>query len=137
MIEPSDRESLINYRLEQAKETIELSNFLLKADKLTVSVNRIYYGMYYAVTALALKYSFETSKHAQLLGWFNKEFVATGIVEKRLGKSLRIAFQNRTKGDYDAYVTFEKEEVEQMQIDLIEFVEKIERIITPTPNTRL
>lgn len=135
MIKPSDKESLINYRLGQAKEAIELSEFLLKADKLTVAVNRIYYGMYYSVTALTLKYSFETSKHAQLLVWFNKEFVATGIVEKKLGKSLKNAFQNRTKGDYDAYVTFEKEEVEQMQVDLIEFVEKVERIIiTPTPD---
>jgi len=108
---------------------MELSDFLFKADKLAVAVNRIYYGMYYAVTALALRYNFGTSKHAQLLGWFNKEFVAKGLVAKELGKSLRNAFQNRTKGDYDAYVTFEKEEVKQMYEDLKEFVGAIENML--------
>ena len=42
-----------------------------------MAVNRIYYGLYYAVTALAIKHRFETSKHLQLIGWFNKEFIAS------------------------------------------------------------
>ncbi len=29
--------------------------------------NRIYYGMFYALLALAVHFRFETSKHAQLL----------------------------------------------------------------------
>jgi uncharacterized protein (UPF0332 family) len=76
MINKLDRDSLIKYRLQQAKDTIELSVFLLESNRLVVAVNRIYYGMYYALTALALKYKFETSKHGQLIGWYNKEFVS-------------------------------------------------------------
>jgi len=71
MITENDRESLIEYRLNQAIETIELSKFLVDSEKLIIAVNRIYYGMYYALTALALKNKFETSKHGQLIGWFN------------------------------------------------------------------
>jgi uncharacterized protein (UPF0332 family) len=127
MISDQDRTSLIEYRIEQANETIELAKFLIESNKLKVAVNRIYYGMYYAVTALALKNSFETSKHGQLIGWFNKEFVATGIVEKRLGKYLRNGFQNRTKGDYDAFVSFSKEEVELMHNEMIEFISEIQK----------
>jgi uncharacterized protein (UPF0332 family) len=76
MINKLDRDSLIKYRLQQAKDTIELSVFLLESNRLVVAVNRIYYGMHYALTALALKYKFETSKHGQLIGWYNKEFVS-------------------------------------------------------------
>lgn len=47
MINEQDRESLIRYRLSQAVETIELAKFLIDSKKLTVAVNRIYYGMYY------------------------------------------------------------------------------------------
>jgi uncharacterized protein (UPF0332 family) len=112
MINEPDRESLIKYRLQQAKDTIELAVFLRDSQRLVVAVNRIYYGMYYALTALALKYKFETSKHRQLIGWYNKEFVSRGLTDKKYGKILRNAFQNRTKGDYDAFVDFTLQEVE-------------------------
>ena len=66
MIEEKDRLSLIEYRLKQAGDTIQLANFLADSQKYVIAVNRIYYGMYYALTALALKDGFETSKHGQL-----------------------------------------------------------------------
>jgi uncharacterized protein (UPF0332 family) len=121
----TDRQSLINYRIKQAFETIELAEFLLKEGKLILAVNRIYYGMYYALTAFALEQQFETSKHQQLIGWFNKSFVSSGEIDSRYGKILRNAFQNRTKGDYDAYISFEKEEVSSMLNEMKDFIEMI------------
>jgi uncharacterized protein (UPF0332 family) len=129
MIEEIERQSLIAYRLEQSKETIELARFLIDSERLNIAVNRIYYGMYYSVTALALKWNFETSKHGQLIGWFNKEFVATQKLDIKFGKILRNAFQNRTKGDYDAFVEFSIEEVEIMFVEMVEFVHEIEKLL--------
>lgn len=129
MINTEDRDSLIKYRIEQAKNTIELADFLLNSNKYIVCVNRIYYGMYYALTALALKYKFETSKHAQLIGWFNKQFIASEKLEVSYGKMLRNAFQNRTKGDYDAFVEFSKSEVEEMISDMKAFIDKVEQLL--------
>ncbi len=129
MITEKDRESLIEYRLNQALETIELAKFLVDSDKLIIAVNRIYYGMYYALTALALKNKFETSKHGQLIGWFNKEFISSKIVDTKFGKILRNAYQNRTKGDYDAYVSFSKDEVEYMLSEMVDFIEEIKRLL--------
>lgn len=77
MINENERSSLMNYRLEQARETIELAQFLIESNRFVVAVNRIYYGLFYAVTALAVKYGYDTSKHGQLIGWFNKEFIAS------------------------------------------------------------
>lgn len=127
MIDERERNILAQYRIEQAKETVELTRFLIESNRLSVAVNRIYYGEYYAVTALAVKNRFETSKHVQLIGWFNKEFIASGILEKKYGKILRNAFQNRTKGDYDAFVSFEIEEVEEMHTEMIDFIQAIEK----------
>jgi uncharacterized protein (UPF0332 family) len=62
MIKDEERKSFIDYRMRQAWDTIELAKFLASNQKLVVAVNRIYYGMYYALTALALKFKFETSK---------------------------------------------------------------------------
>jgi uncharacterized protein (UPF0332 family) len=129
MINEEDRTALVNYRIEQAISTIELTQFLIEADKLTVAVNRIYYGIFYSVTAIASKHQFETSKHSQLIGWFNKEFIATGLIEKKYGKILRNAYQNRTKGDYDAFVSFQKEEVLTMLDEMIDFINMIKTLL--------
>ncbi len=129
MIEDINREALVKYRLNQAIETIELARFLVHNDKLAIAVNRIYYGMYYALTALALKNSFETSKHGQLIGWFNKEYISAKKADPKAGKILRNAFQNRTKGDYDAFVNFERIEVEIMLDEMSYFIDEIERLI--------
>ena len=123
MIDQKDRDALVQYRLQQAFETIELARFLVRNQKLVIAVNRIYYGMYYSLTALALATGFETSKHGQLIGWFNKEFIATQKSDPKFGKMLRNAFQNRTKGDYDAFISFNKQEVEMMLAEMVEFIE--------------
>jgi len=71
-IEEQTKTDLIKYKLEQARETIEVVDLLLKNDKFSTAVNRIYYGMFYSILALALQNDYETSKHQQLIGWFNK-----------------------------------------------------------------
>lgn len=125
-----DRKSLVAYRLNQAFETIELAKFLVSNEKLAIAVNRIYYGMYYALTALALKNSFETSKHGQLIGWFNKEFITSKKVDPKFGKILRNAYQNRTKGDYDAFVSFASVEVELMLNEMTHFIKEVQRLLS-------
>jgi len=131
MINDTDRQELINYRLEQATETIELARFLIESGKLVVAVNRIYYGMYYAIAALAIQNQFETSKHGQLIGWFNKNFIASGQISTDYGKILRNAYQNRTKGDYDAFVNFENEEVSKMHNEMVQFINMVKEILAP------
>lgn len=129
MIDESDRQSLIDYRLRQATDTIDLANFLAASEKYVIAVNRIYYGMYYALTALALKNGFETSKHGQLIGWFNREYIASKKLDPRFGKILRNAFQNRTKGDYDAFIDFSRNEVDLMLTEMADFINEIKKLL--------
>lgn len=76
-MDQDDKINIINYRIEQAHKTICEVDVLLKNNLLTIAVNRIYYGMFYMILALALKHEFKTSKHQQLIGWFNKSFIKT------------------------------------------------------------
>jgi len=128
-VEEQTRDDLIKYRLEQARDTIDVVDLLIKNDKLSSSINRIYYGMFYSLLALALQFNFETSKHQQLIGWFNKEFIRTGLIEKEFGRILRDAFANRTSGDYDSFVIFDQTEVLLLFSDMKSFIEKIETFI--------
>ena len=129
MIDENDRQSLVDYRLRQATDAIELAHFLAINEKYVIAVNRIYYGMYYALTALALKNGFETSKHGQLIGWFNKEYIVTKRLDPQFGKILRNASHNRTKGDYDAFIDFSKNEVDLMLIEMTDFIHEIKKLL--------
>ncbi len=128
-MDDKDRNAIIEYRLQQAIDTIELVKFLINNDKLAIAINRIYYGMFYALSALALKTKFETSKHGQLIGWFNKVYIASKRIDSKFGIYLRNAFQIRTKGDYDAFVNFSRPEVEIMYIEMIAFIEEIKKVL--------
>ncbi len=75
MTSKDDNRLLIEYRLKQAQETILEVEKLINENLLKVAVNRIYYGIYYSLCSLALKYDFRTSKHLQLIGRFNRTFV--------------------------------------------------------------
>ena len=129
MILPEERNELLKYRLEQAKETVSDAEILIRYEKLRSAVNRIYYGMFYCLLALGLKYEFETSKHQQLIGWFNKNFINTKIIDEKYGHMIRNAFKDRQKSDYETYVIFTKEEVADMFEDMKVFVSEIENHI--------
>ena len=129
IMDSNDPANLIRYRLKQAKETISDVQLLIDNNRLRSAVNRIYYGMFYSLLALALANQFETSKHSQLIGWFNKNFINEGLIEARYGKMVNKAFNKRTKGDYDTFVDFENEIVLEMFTEMKEFIARIESYI--------
>jgi uncharacterized protein (UPF0332 family) len=122
----NERNILIDYRLKQAKDTIKVIDLLIKNNELTTAVNRIYYGIFYSLLALGLKYKFETSKHQQLIGWFNKDFIHSGRIDPKYGKILRNAYEYRSRGDYDVFVDFNVDTVKKMFSEMKEFIKIIE-----------
>ena len=128
-IDEDKRSTLIEYRLEQAKEMIKDTELLLVNNSYRSATNRIYYGMFYALLALALKYHFETSKHTQLLGWFNIKFISTGLIEVKYWKMLKNAYNNRTNADYANFAELSREDAVETFSDLKTFISTIEAFI--------
>jgi uncharacterized protein (UPF0332 family) len=125
----TDRLNMIKYRLEQSKNVITEIPFQIKNKYFTTAVNRMYYGMYYSLTGLALLYKFETSKHLQLIGWFNKNFIKPNLIEFRHGNSIRNIFEKRQKGDYEPFIEFTELEVLTMYENMRNFINAIEKFI--------
>ncbi len=90
------------------------------------AMNRIYYSMFYMLQALSLKYNFESSKHAQLLGWFNQTFIHSGKLEVRFSKIITKGYNLRTKGDYATIYYPDKQELLLMFEEMNEFIRQIE-----------
>ena len=130
IIEKKDRDNLIKYRLEQADETISDVELLIENKRFRSAINRIYYGIFYSLLALGLANRFETSKHSQLIGWFNKNFIHSGLIDTKFGKIVNKAFNRRTKGDYDTFVEFEEEIIDEMFVEMKEFISEIKSFIS-------
>lgn len=120
---------LIDYRLKQAAESLEIAEVLIKLPNYPTALNRLYYSVFYSLLAVGLKYDYSTSKHSQLIGWFNKNFIATEIIEAKYGKIVRKAYEYRLMADYDAFVEFEKDNVENLFIQTTEFIKSITKLL--------
>jgi len=77
-----ERNALIDYRLEQADESLESAQILLEHKKCRPSVSRSYYAMFYAVQALLIRKRLITSKHSGAIALFNREFVKKNIINR-------------------------------------------------------
>ena len=105
------KEDLIKYRIQRAEKTLKEAKWAMEKGTLPLVENRIYYSIFYIVSALALKFDFSTSKHSTLRGWFNQMFLKTSVIELDFGKTYSTAFEKRQKADYDDFVTFTPDEV--------------------------
>ena len=128
-ITDDERETLIKYRIEEAHEAIGDAELSINNNKLKMAINRIYYGMFYILSALALKHKHKTSKHQGLIAWFNKNFIKENKIDKRYGTIIRDAFNSRSDGDYGFFTTFEKADVDKMFEDMKDFISTIERYL--------
>jgi uncharacterized protein (UPF0332 family) len=128
-ISEDDRKNLINYRIGQSQQAVDDVKFLIEHKKFSIAVNRIYYGIFYALSALAIKHEFNTSKHQQLIGWFNKNFVNEGIIDSNISAIVHKAFSKRSKSDYAVFTEFKQEEVTEMLDEMECFLEVIEKLI--------
>ncbi len=124
-----DKAALIKYRINKSKETIEAAKLLIDNNLLSHAENRIYYAIFYIVSALSLKYDFSTSKHKTLLGWFNKNFIHNKKLPVEMKNIYKDAFENRQESDYEDYKQFEMEEVKTHFERMQNFVNEIEKLI--------
>ena len=127
-------EDYINYRITRSKETAATAKTLLDEGRLYDALNRIYYSIFYMVSALASKNNFSTSKHSQLQGWFNHNLIKTGIIPNEYSVIYNKAYKYRQQGDYGDFVYFTQEEVAEIYTKMLQFTDFIEKFILNNPN---
>jgi len=116
------RHELINYRMTKALETKVDAKLALDNDRYRTALNRIYYAIFYIVSALSVKHDFSTSKHRQLMGWVNVNFVKTGKISIELWKTYKNSYDRRQECDYDDFVEYDREEIETLFDKMSDFL---------------
>ena len=128
-ITEEDREALIKVRIENAKSTLEDASQLLKSGSLRGAANRIYYAMFYAVSALAISQGLSFRKHTTLISFFQKEFSKTGIFDRKHGRALQKAFEDRSEADYQDYMKLTNEQIALRMNEATELIDAVDSYI--------
>ncbi|MGN0485095.1 MAG: HEPN domain-containing protein [Lachnospiraceae bacterium] len=95
---------LSQYRFSRAKEVFHDAETLLEQKSFASSVNRSYYAIFHALRAVTALDGFDSSKHSGVIAYINRQYVKTGIFDKRLSKILDTTFRLREKADYDDFI---------------------------------
>jgi uncharacterized protein (UPF0332 family) len=127
---PLHKEELIKLAVKKSQTALESAQANINIDKLETASNRIYYAIFYIVTALAYKYDFKTSKHSKLMAWFNKKFIYEDkIFNNKIYHIYEEAFMFRQKSDYDLTYIPDIAVIKDLLSDTRYFVDTISKVI--------
>lgn len=125
-----DGDGVVRLRMEAAQRAIADARLLMESGSIRGAVNRAYYAMFYAASALAVSNNSGTfSKHAGLIAYIHREYVHTGKLEKQHGRSFQKAFENRAETDYQDILRLSVQDVEAMIAEAVAFVDAIKRLL--------
>lgn len=122
---PAERNTIVGYRLERAEESLQAANILVKSHLLIPAMNRVYYAMFYAVQALLAYDDVSFSKHGQVKGYFNREYIKTGIFPVAFGKRYNTVFEYRQKFDYVDLITPDEDAVRDYLHEATAFIQQL------------
>jgi len=121
--------ALVAYRLERAKDTVQEAVDMLEKDHYNAAVNRLYYACYYAVSALLVKNNIQAHTHSGVKQMFGMSFIVNGKLPRTYNITYTELFDKRHSGDYDDFLSFDRETVERLLPDTQAFIEAIEKLI--------
>lgn len=119
-------EELSAYRFSKAKEDLATSKMLLESGVYKLSLNRSYYAMFHAMRAITVLDGFDASKHSSIIACFNKDYVKTGVFDKKASKIVKSASVLREKSDYEDFYIASKTDAETQVKNAEEFLAMVE-----------
>lgn len=115
------RKELSGYRMQEAKDSLQVAQNCLKEGFYKDAVNRSYYSAFYALKAVLALGEVDFKRHKDVVGYFNKEYVAKDVFPKDVGRRLGTLKQLREKSDYDDFYVASKEKAEE-QIETAKYI---------------
>ncbi|MCX6252118.1 MAG: HEPN domain-containing protein [Bacteroidetes bacterium] len=112
---------LISFRMEKSHEAFTDAQNIYKTASYNLVVNRLYYAVFYMVSAVLLKYQLSGKTHKGIKTVFQEKFVKKGIIPKKISKIYDELFKMRNDGDYEDFVIYSKEKVEPL-FDMVSLI---------------
>ena len=120
-----ERRIMVDLEMERADKIIEQFETLRKQQYWDTLVNRMYYAIFHAVSALMIHNAISIHTHRGALNAFNKEFVRTGVFTEDEGHLFSKLEGLRERGDYNCFVDATEDEIVPLIEPLKALIEKI------------
>ena len=125
----NERIELISLRLENSQSAMQEAKLLIDNGYWNAAVNRMYYGCYYAVSALLISNGIQAQTHAGVRQMLGLHFVKTKLLSTKDNAFFSDLFAKRHSGDYDAYIYFDEEITKNLYPQAVQFIENIKKLV--------
>ena len=119
----------VRYRLEKSLEVYKAACVLYDAAQWNSVINRLYYACFYSASALLLYKHIIAKSHSGVIGQFSENMVRTGIFSVDEFRVYAKLLNWRSKGDYNDFFDFSKEDVDSMMRPTKHFIDKVVALI--------
>ena len=125
------RRQLVAIRMAKADSTFADALLLAEHGSSLSAVNRCYYAMYYAASALAIHNDCDFHKHRAVISRFQREYVKPRRVDPQIGAAaFQRVFEDRCNADYANVPAFTSEQVAEMLDQTRHFVAEVKALLT-------
>jgi uncharacterized protein (UPF0332 family) len=91
LIKKEKHSEIVRYCLEKADESLASARREFEAGSFSFAMNRLYYAVFYAASALLMEHDRTFKKHSGVRAAFHQHFIKTGVLDPDWGR-LMISF---------------------------------------------
>jgi uncharacterized protein (UPF0332 family) len=124
-----ERDAIVQYRVEKALNALNDIHKILPMEVWATIANRMYYALYYAVSALLIKDGHKVSSHKGVISLYNLYYIKTGILSLEDGGLFGSVFAFRQGSDYDDFIDASEKDVKEYLPQVETLVKKIISLI--------
>ena len=122
-------EDVVKHRLNKSDEALQEAQVLAKMDHYNTAVSRLYYAVFYSVSALLLKDKIYSKSHTGLKSKFHEHIMKELKLGAKVAKIYQELFEYRQDADYADFIVFAKEEFEPLFERAQTFIKEIKTLI--------
>ena len=125
----NEKEDLVKYRLQKAKETFAEISVLIENNLYRNAASRLYYACFYSAIALLINENYESKTHSGVKTLLGLHFFKENRIDKSFSLFYERLFNLRQTGDYEDWVFIDEEDVLPLIEPVEQFIETIEKLI--------
>lgn len=122
---------IVNAKVKNAREMLAVAKLNYDYEFYNSAVNRLYYACFHIASAALVSIGVTKVKsHEGVRNLFSLHFIKTGKMDAEWNHFYPYMFSCRSNADYDNFVEYTKEDVEDMLPQSIRFVDAVEKLIS-------
>lgn len=116
-----------------AEEDLTAAKTLLQTGQYRAAANRFYYCAFHCMRSILALENVDFKKHSAVISHFAKNYIKTGIFDKKLSKIVSLLSNLRQESDYGDYIDITNDDVAR-QLESVEyFFEQVKSYLDKQP----